>query len=221
MANLIAKLHSEGFKWGHYTDSGKHACNKDAPMSQGYEHQDARLFALEYKADMYVCIIIYRVSYAFMTTCNYLNGRLYIWSRVKVDACGATIPAQQLMQTWEKELNATGRPILFSNCHNGCQTEKGGSDNDGWQPWCAKLSNMWRSSGDIGATWKGMLKNLDSIKGRGSYAHPGQWCSGGVDFKRSSAGFIPNLSSLNPLSPPPHPAHPLPLHPLTPLSPLP
>ena len=54
LANLIAQLHSDGFKWGHYTDSGKHACNKDAPMSQGYEHQDARLFALEYKADMYV-----------------------------------------------------------------------------------------------------------------------------------------------------------------------
>ena len=61
-------------------------------MSQGYEHQDAFLFALEYGADM-----------------------------VKVDACAATLPAEELMTRWKMQLNATGRPVLFSNCHNGCE----------------------------------------------------------------------------------------------------
>ena len=63
-------------------------------MSQGYEHQDAFLFALEYGADM-----------------------------VKVDACAATLPAEELMTRWKTQLNATGRPVLFSNCHNGCETD--------------------------------------------------------------------------------------------------
>ena len=108
---MIQHVHSKGLKYGHYTDSGLHACNRDAPMSQGYEHQDATLFALEYGADM-----------------------------LKVDACGATLPAQQLMQKWRDELNKTGRPVLFSNCHNGCESAQ-------WEPWCAELSNMWRTSG--------------------------------------------------------------------------
>ena len=121
IAALVASLHQDGFKWGHYTDSGLHACNKDAPMSQGYEHQDARLFALEYKADM-----------------------------IKVDACGATLPAETLMKRWQTELNATGRPVLFSNCHNGCVTQHGGTGTPNgttasWRPWCPTLSNMWRS----------------------------------------------------------------------------
>jgi alpha-galactosidase len=83
MKALIDYIHSKGLKYGHYTDSGLKACNKDAPMSQGYEHQDAKLFALEYGADM-----------------------------VKVDACAATLPAQELMTRWRDELNKTGRPGL-------------------------------------------------------------------------------------------------------------
>ena len=43
-------IHKLGFKYGHYTDAGKHACNRDAPMSEGYEHQDAFLFARELRA---------------------------------------------------------------------------------------------------------------------------------------------------------------------------
>lgn len=108
-------------------------------MSEGYEHQDAFLFALEYGADM-----------------------------VKVDACAATLPAKELMQRWHDELNATGRPVLFSNCHNGCMTRE-------WEPWCGEVSNMWRSSADISAHWPSVMHNLDSLKGRGSVAKPGRW----------------------------------------------
>ena len=103
-------IHSKGFKYGHYTDAGKHACNKDAPMSQGYEHQDAFLFALGFGADM-----------------------------VKVDACGDTLPAQELVSRWRRQLNLTGRPVLFSNCHNGCETDRREniSRPGGWEPWSA------------------------------------------------------------------------------------
>ena len=141
-------IHSKGFKYGHYTDAGKTACNRDAPMSEGYEHQDAFLFALEYGADM-----------------------------VKVDACADTLPALTLMTRWQQQLNKTGRPVLFSNCHNGCETDRRQniSDPGGWLPWCAELSNMWRSSADINAHWPSIMHNLDSLKGRGKVAGPGHW----------------------------------------------
>lgn len=135
---MIDYIHSKGLKYGHYTDAGKAACNKDAPMSEGYEHQDATLFA-SWGIDM-----------------------------IKVDACATTEPAKVLMQRWHDELNATGRPILFSNCRNYCTGKN-------WDPWCAELTNMWRSSGDIGGSWTKMLKNLDTLKHRGQYGKPGSW----------------------------------------------
>lgn len=94
-------IHKLGFKYGHYTDAGTKACNKDAPMSEGYEHQDALLFALGYGADM-----------------------------VKVDACADTLPALELVTRWQQQLNATGRKVLFSNCHNGCMTDRRGSGDN-------------------------------------------------------------------------------------------
>ena len=143
-------IHKRGFRYGHYTDAGTHACNRDAPMSEGYEHQDAFLFALEYGADM-----------------------------VKVDACGDTLPPRELVTRWQEQLNATGRAVLFSNCHNGCETDRRGPGNvsspGGWEPWCAELSNMWRSSADISSAWPSIMHNLDSLKGRGHVAKPGSW----------------------------------------------
>ena len=115
-------------------------------MSENYEHQDAFLFALDFGADM-----------------------------VKVDACGDTLPALELVTRWQKQLNMTGRPVLFSNCHNGCETDRRGgniSSAGGWLPWCAELSNMWRSSADINAHWSSIMHNLDSLKGRGKVHRP-------------------------------------------------
>ncbi len=142
-------IHAHGFLYGHYTDAGKNACNGDRPMSEGYEHQDAFLFALEYGADM-----------------------------VKVDACGDSLPALELVTRWQQQLNKTNRPVFFSNCHNGCETDRREaniSSAGGWQPWCADLSNMWRSSSDINSAWPAIMHNLDSLKGRGHVAGPGHW----------------------------------------------
>merc|ERR1712048_778842 len=51
LPHLIQTLHSKGFKYGHYTDAGKSACNHNSPMSEGYERQDAKTFA-EWGIDM-------------------------------------------------------------------------------------------------------------------------------------------------------------------------
>lgn len=146
IAHVVDYVHAKGFLWGHYTDAGKAACNGDRPMSEGYEAQDVALF-VSYGSDM-----------------------------LKVDACAvAEADKQTVMQKWATLLNASGRPVLLSNCRNGCLSAPGTPPPMQWQPWCAELTNMWRSSGDINATWKSMLYNLDSLKGRGSYAGPNAW----------------------------------------------
>lgn len=162
---VINHIHALGLKYGHYTDAGKFACNRDAvcdecdfcvalsrsshsrpflrltqPMSEGYEKQDVALFA-SWGIDM-----------------------------IKVDACAVVESSETVMQRWQQLLNATGRPILFSNCHNGCETH--GTD---WQPWCASLNNMWRTSADIQPHWSNVMSNLDTLKGRGAFGAPGRW----------------------------------------------
>ena len=34
---------------------------------------------------------------------------------------------------------------------------------------------MWRSSADINSAWPSVMRNLDSLKGRGHVARPGSW----------------------------------------------
>jgi len=143
MAALVAYIHSRGLRWAHYTDAGTHACNHDAPMSEGYEAVDAALFA-SWGIDM-----------------------------LKVDACAVTEPAYTVMSRWADLLNSTGRPILLSNCHNGCMNN--GSASFQWAPWCAAKLNMWRTSGDIKPTFVSMLKNLDTLRGMGVHGAPGGW----------------------------------------------
>ena len=93
---------------------------------------------------------------------------------IKVDACSTSEDPETLMLRWHKLLNASGRPILFSNCRNGCLSDDESEDRQ-WAPWCSNSTNMWRSSWDIKSTWASMLANLGTLAGRGSYAGPGAW----------------------------------------------
>lgn len=147
---VIDYVHSKGLKYGHYTDSGKAACNGDVGMSEGNELKDVTLFA-SWKIDM-----------------------------IKVDACHTNEQYVTLMERWQSLLNATGRPILFSNCRNACLTDDEAKDRQ-WFEWCPQKHNMWRTGRDIQAEWvnpqgKGsFLFSLDTLKGRGKVAGPGAW----------------------------------------------
>ena len=140
ITKVIDYIHSKGMKYGHYTDAGIAACNHDAPMSEYYEPQDVDLF------------ISWGIDY------------------IKVDACSTKESPEVLMQRWHTLLNESGRPVLLSNCRNGCLTTDGPLDS-----WCQKYTNMWRVSTDITSTWKSMLKNVNNLKGRGQYGKPGSW----------------------------------------------
>lgn len=144
MRAVVDYVHSKRLRWGHYTDAGTHACNRDAPMSEGYEPQDAALF-VSWGADM-----------------------------LKVDACSVVEPSVTVMERWAKLLNASGRPVLLSDCHNGCMNDPRAPAQQ-WAPWCTNAVNMWRTSKDISATWASMLYNLDTLKGMGARGGPSHW----------------------------------------------
>lgn len=136
---MVEFIASEGFKYHWYFDAGKTFCNRDSGASEGYEAQDVALAA---------------------------------WlgvSGVKVDACGVVEEPQTIVSRWQKLLNATGKPILFANCRNGCETQ------DPWSPWCAELTNQWRTSSDIQEEWSKVMYNLDTLGGRGAFGAPHRW----------------------------------------------
>jgi alpha-galactosidase len=136
---MVQFLASEGFKYHWYFDAGKRFCNRDTGASEGFEKQDVALAA---------------------------------WlgvSGVKVDACGVVEDPQTIVSRWQGLLNATGKPILFANCRNGCET------GDPWSQWCADLTNQWRTSSDIQETWSKVMYNLDTLGGRGAFGAPHRW----------------------------------------------
>ena len=145
LKSVIDHVHARRLRWGHYTDAGTHACNGDAPMSEGFEAQDAALF-VSWGADM-----------------------------LKIDACSTTEASEILVQRWAQLLNASGRHVLLSDCHNGCMNDPRARPVEQWAPWCTAAVNMWRTSRDISATWASMLYNLDTLKGMGARGAPGHW----------------------------------------------
>jgi len=96
---------------------------------------------------------------------------------LKVDALDMSKNANftmQLVQKWSKMLNATGRQIIFANCHMGCMS-KIDERRGGWHPWCKQLTNMWRVSRDIQNSWADIMHGLDTLVGIGAQAGPGNW----------------------------------------------
>jgi len=76
---------------------------------------------------------------------------------VKIDSCGA----QRNMTLYGELFNATGRPIMIENCHQG-QSFTDGGDPDQMSPgWCPY--NTFRTSGDIINVWDRVIENLLSV----------------------------------------------------------
>ncbi|HEY0935948.1 MAG TPA: hypothetical protein VGD91_19680, partial [Trebonia sp.] len=86
---------------------------------------------------------------------------------LKYDNCNAGSESPQTRDTaMSKALAATGRSILFSLCEWG---------QDSPWTWGPSISNMWRTTGDITATFSSMLSNFHSNVTLASYAGPGHW----------------------------------------------
>ena len=86
---------------------------------------------------------------------------------LKYDNCNNQgIGAQTRYTTMRDALAGTGRPILFS-------LSSWGQENV-WT-WGASVSNSWRTTGDINASFGSMLSIFHSNVGLASFAGPGHW----------------------------------------------
>eukprot|EP01052_Picozoa_sp_SAG31_P038949 SAG31_NODE_5305_length_2620_cov_8.778263_1_plen_349_part_00 len=127
-------------------------------MSEGFERQDSRLFA-EWKVDM-----------------------------LKLDACAVHETNRTVIARWKQEIIAAGRPMVLSNCHNGCGNDLFMihiPDGYGWADWCSNDTNSWRTSRDIEPSWTHVMFNLHTLAGIGWRGKPGSWND--PDFLEMSA----------------------------------
>ena len=94
----------------------------------------------------------------------------------KYDWCNhGTANGPESYRIMSDALKAAGRPIVFSLCEWG--------QNQPWL-WAAPVGHLWRTTGDIGPSYKGSVKNkwehgwkelLDQNVGLEKYAGPGHW----------------------------------------------
>jgi alpha-galactosidase len=147
IAAVAGYVHSLGLKLGIYEDAGTATC-AGFPGSYGHEQQDANLFAS------------WGVDYLKYDWCNIPFGSFPGQSHQQV--------AQTLYTRVRDALAASGRPIVFSMC-NGWD-----SSVQPWT-WAAPVSNLWRTTSDIGASFSSMLSNFHVNVGLASSAGPGAW----------------------------------------------
>lgn len=107
---------------------------------------------------------------------------------LKYDNCyDAGVPDRQRYETMRDALARTGRSILYSLCNWG---------EDAVWTWGAQVGNMWRTTGDITASYGSMLSIYQSNVQLGPYAGPGAWndpdmleVGNGMSFTEDRAEF--------------------------------
>ncbi|WP_084700883.1 NEW3 domain-containing protein [Streptacidiphilus anmyonensis] len=86
---------------------------------------------------------------------------------LKYDNCyNQGIPSLQRYTAMRDALAATGRPIVFSLCNWG---------NESVASWGAGVGNLWRTTGDINASFGSMLSNFHTNVQLAAGAGPGAW----------------------------------------------
>jgi alpha-galactosidase len=107
---------------------------------------------------------------------------------LKYDNCNNQgVPDQQRYTAMRDALAATGRPITFSLCNWG---------NASVWTWGAGVGNLWRTTGDINASFGSLLSNFHTNVALAQYAGPGAWndpdmleVGNGMSFTEDRAEF--------------------------------
>jgi len=148
IAALAAYLHARGLELGIYEDAGVHTCG-GLPGSLGHERDDAAQFAA------------WGVDYLKYDNC-------YAGPGCADHSCpdGTEEPARDRYARMRDALLSSGRPIVFSICSWGTGDVS---------RWAAGYGNLWRTTGDITATYASLLSIFHQTVGLGGYAGPGGW----------------------------------------------
>jgi alpha-galactosidase len=151
MKALADYVHSKGLKIGIYSSPGPKTCAK-YEGSYGHEAQDAKTYAA------------WGIDYLKYDLCSYRQNMI-------AEAPNDPQKANQMMKDAYKKMQqallATGRPIVYSFCQYGWDAV--------WE-WGPSLgANLWRTTGDINATYDRMALIGFSQAGLSKYAGPGHW----------------------------------------------
>ena len=151
MKALADDVHSKGLKLGIYSGPGAKTCAK-FEASLGHEQQDADLYAS------------WGIDYLKYDLCSYRENMRATSPDDKAAQMKMMFAAYDKMG---KALKSTGRPIVYSFCQYGWDAV--------WE-WAPSLgANLWRTTGDVGASWSSIYNIISQQAGLEKYAGPGHW----------------------------------------------
>jgi alpha-galactosidase len=151
MKALADYVHSKGLKLGIYSSPGAKTCAK-YEGSLNHEQQDADSYAA------------WGIDYLKYDLCGFHQKML-------ADAPNDLAKQNQMMrdayERMHQALLKTGRPIVYSLCQYGWDSVWD------WGPQVG--ANLWRTTGDINATWDRMTLIGREQAGLAKFAGPGHW----------------------------------------------
>ncbi|WP_218868848.1 glycoside hydrolase family 27 protein [Leifsonia psychrotolerans] len=148
MEALGEQIHARGLKFGLYLSPGHKTC---AMIYDRYPARDIGSFEHEQlDADTLAGWGV-----------DYLK---YDWCEAGRGGTGLTYP--EAFSRMAEALARTGRPIVYSISEYG-RTKP-------WE-WAADYGHLWRTTPDIGASWRSVMKLVDRQHGLAEFAGPGGW----------------------------------------------
>ncbi len=147
---LADYVHKDGLLFGIYEGAGTKTC-KGLPGSYNHETQDANTFAS------------WGVDYLKYDWCSGKSVPFASFPGQSHDQV-----AQTLYTRMSKALTASGRSIVYSMC-NGSDSSVHPSN------WGPAISNLWRTTPDITATWSHIYSNYTKNAVLYTKAGPGHW----------------------------------------------
>ena len=151
MKALADYVHSKGLKLGIYSSPGDQTCAR-FEGSLGHEYQDAQTYA------------DWGIDYLKYDLCGFRK-------KMKADAPNDPVKQNQMMRDAYKLMHEaivkTGRPMVYSLCQYGFDSV--------WD-WGPEVgANLWRTTGDINATFDRMAVIGLNQDGLEKFAAPGHW----------------------------------------------
>ncbi|MGA7830614.1 MAG: glycoside hydrolase family 27 protein [Terracidiphilus sp.] len=152
MKALADYVHSKGLKIGIYSTPGPKTCGGYAG-SLGHEEQDAKMYAE------------WGIDYLKYDMCSFIDDVM------KKQAPNDEAQQMRIMQAayvkMDKALKSTGRPIVYSFCQYGWDAV--------WEWGPSAGGNLWRTTGDVNATWDRIYEIASEQEGLEKYSGPGHW----------------------------------------------
>ncbi|MDE1916883.1 MAG: alpha-galactosidase [Sphingomonadales bacterium] len=185
MRPFVDHLHAMGLKAGIYTDIGYNTCSqrwdKTTPNLPVGTRAEREVGSMDHQAIDVRDFSRWGFDFVKVDACGIAdfgpdapdvkNGTYRQMGPIMLrERPGASDLArvEGLYASFEREIRKArpGHPLVFSIC------AWGEADVNNWAP---RFSQMWRTSGDINASWASMLHNFDSAASRSLFAGPGHW----------------------------------------------